>query len=301
MTEILRIKTITELHELIGYEKPKHPLVTVIDYSKVDFKITTPVKYYSDFYQISRKNDCPGTMRYGRNSYDFTEGTLIFTAPGQVIEVEEFDHTREIKGWGLYFHPDLIRRSNLGKIIHNYNFFSYEVNEALHVSDDERKTLQELIDKIKKEYSQNIDKHSQNLIIANIELLLNYSLRYYDRQFYTRTNLNKGIIARFEKVLSEYYKKENHLENGIPSVKFCAEKLNQSPTYLSDLLKKETDRNALDHIHNFVIEKAKMILLNSDKTVNEIAYDLGFDYPQHFNKLFKKRTGYTPAAFRKAV
>ena len=223
---------------------------------------------------------------------------MILTGPGQVITMSETIITEETGGWSLYFHRDLIRKSDLGRKIDKYNFFSYEANEALHLSEDEKEILTDCIHKIEKEITQNIDKHSQNLIISNIELLLNYCTRFYDRQFYTRTNMNKDIVTKFEKLLSDYYDSELQLENGVPTVKYCAEKLNHSANYLSDLLKKETGRNAMDHIHFFVIEKAKTILLNSQDTVSEIAYDLGFEYPQSFGKLFKNKTGISPARYR---
>ena len=202
------------------------------------------------------------------------------------------------KGWTLIFHEDLISKSELGKTISNYNFFSYDINEALHLSDDEKETLNELVKKIQKEYSQNIDKHSQTLIISNIELLLNYCNLFYDRQFYTRTNLNKDYISEFESLLDRYYKTERHLETGIPSVSYFGEEMNMSAHYLSDLLKKETGKSASEHIQLYVINRAKNELLTSNNPINQIAYGLGFEYPQHFSKLFKKKTGMTPKEFR---
>lgn len=300
MDKILHVKTITLAHEIFRLDKPKHPLVSVI-YHK-DMKLDGDfgnVHYAVDLYQISLKDGIQGSLGYGRNTYDFQEGTILFTSPGQVLTAEPKEFNREIKGWSLIFHPDLIRKSPLGKTIDHYSFFSYDVHEALHLSDDEKKSLTEIIEKIENEYSQNIDKHSQKLIISNIELLLDYCTRYYDRQFYTRTNFNKDFVSKFEQLLKDYYNSDKPGELGIPSVNFCGTELGMSANYLSDLLKKETGRSAIDHIHFFIIEKAKTILLSSENTVSEIAYDLGFGYPQYFSKLFKKKTGTSPAEYRR--
>ena len=192
----------------------------------------------------------------------------------------------------------MIQKSDLGEKISRYSFFRYDVNEALHLSDEERKTIEELLEKIIKEYSQNLDRHSQHLIISNIELLLDYCLRFYDRQFYTRTNLNTDVVSKFERLLQNYYQTVIALELGIPNVNYCAKELNVSSNYLSDLLKKETGKTTLEHIHLYVIEKAKNNLLNSTNSISNIGYDLGFEYPQHFSNLFKAKTGYSPTDFR---
>ena len=225
---------------------------------------------------------------------------MIFTAPGQVTIFEgEFPtDSNTTEGWTLAFHPDLIRKSGLADKISHYSFFNYEVNEALHLSEDERLTIEDLLDKIIKEYSQNLDKHSQNLMISTIELLLDYCTRFYDRQFYTRTNLNSDIVSKFEKLLKKYYQSEKVHELGIPSVTYCAKELNLSGNYLSDLLKKETGKTAQEHIHLFIIDKAKNNLLNSTKSISIIGYDLGFEYPQHFSNLFKSKTGFSPSEYR---
>ena len=198
----------------------------------------------------------------------------------------------------LLFHPDLIRKTELGNKIDRYSFFDYATNEALHVSDDEKTSVTEIVNKIEKEYNNNIDAHSQTLIISNLELLLNYCTRYYDRQFYTRTNFNKDLVSQFEQFLKNYYQSDKPIEIGFPTVQYCGHSLNMSPKYLSDLLRKETGRNTQDHIHQFVIDKAKTILLNSNKSVSEIAYELGFEYPQYFSKMFKKKTAMSPIEFR---
>ncbi len=299
MKNLIKLNSITEAHLKFGIEKPKHPLVSILHFDKSKRLLKfQDEKFVLGLYSIAIKEGNINSFRYGRSTYDFHEGTLIFLGPGQLVMHDSIENGETYNGWMLLFHPDLIRKSDLGNRIGNYHFFSYEANEALHLSEDEKESLTDCINKIEKEISQNIDKHSQTLIISNIELLLNYCARFYDRQFYTRTNMNKDVVAKFEKLLADYYDAGLQLERGVPTVKYCAERLNHSSNYLSDLLKKETGRNALDHIHFFVIEKAKTTLLNSENTVSEIAYDLGFEYPQSFGKLFKNKTGLSPAKYR---
>ena len=302
MSKTIIINSISQAHQSLGLAKPKHPLVSVV-YAK-DIKAVADfqeVRVVNNLYQVSLKasNNC-GRLQYGKNAYDYEEGTLVFTAPGQVMEFEgEFEvDNPDLEGWTLAFHPDLIRKSELADKINQYSFFYYDVNEALHLSDDERKTIEELLEKIIKEYSQNLDRHSQHLIVSNIKLLLDYCLRFYDRQFYTRTNLNDDFVSKFERVLQEYYRADQASQLGIPSVHYCAKKLNLSPNYLSDLLKKETGKTTKEHIHLFIIDKAKTSLLNSTNSISEIGYALGFEYPQHFSNLFKSKTGYSPKEYR---
>lgn len=300
MKEFININTITELHKILGFEKPKHPLVSVHYHAQksADSNIIPGGRYALGLYNIGLKSGMSGSISYGRNSYDFHEGTMIFTKPGQVMSPGEKTYEDIVDGWTLNFHPDIIRKSELGSTIEKYSFFSYDVNEALHLSDDEIGELTGIVSKIEKEYSQNIDKHSQKLIISNIKLLLDYCTRFYDRQFYTRTNLNKDVVSKFEDFLRDYYNTNQALETGIPTVKFCGAELNMSPNYLSDLLKKETGRNAQEHIHFYLIDKAKTRLLNSGESISQIAYGLGFEYPQHFSKIFKAKTGMSPAEYR---
>ena len=299
MQELIRIKSITEVHQFLGLEKPKHPLVSVFP---IDDKITNfnygNAKYVFDFYQVNLKQGFAGAMNYGRNSYDFDDGTLIFIKPNQTVQIENQEEIKGSSGWTLLFHPDLIRKSGLGKVIDEYTFFDYEFNEALHLSEKEGKALTNLVQKIEDEYNQNIDKHSQDLIVTNIELLLKYSSRFYDRQFYTRTNLNKDILTQFNKVIQAYHKSEKPLSNGVLTVKECAQQLHLSVNYFGDLIKSETGRSAKEHLQDYVIEKAKNQLLSSNDSVSEIAYSLGFEYPQGFNKLFKAKTGLSPSQFR---
>lgn len=299
MSEIIRINNISEVHDYFGFEKPKHPLVSVLP---IDERMTKfeygDFKYAFSFYQISLKSGIKGNLSYGRNSYDFTEGTVTFIKPNQIIKVENSEDYQGGSGWTLIFHPDLLRKSELGRTIENYSFFNYEVQEALHLSDDEKKLITELAHKIEQEYQHLIDKHSQNLIIANIELLLKYCQRYYDRQFYTRTNLNKDIISKFEQIMRDYYQSEKPQELGVLSVKYCAQKLSMSSNYFGDLIKNETGRSAKEHIQDYLIEKAKTKILGTNESVSEIAYSLGFEYPQSLNKLFKAKTNMTPSQYR---
>jgi AraC-like DNA-binding protein len=301
MEQIVNIESISDLNRLLNQGSPKHPLVSIIDFGKVESYGVDNAKITSDFYSIMLKNNCQGRMKYGREYYDFQEGTLLCIAPKQIATIENDSEKKEsVVGWGLFFHPDLMRGTSLGKKMKDYTFFSYETNEALHLSETEKQTLQDCIGKIEHELAHNIDKHSQTLIVSNIELMLNYCLRYYDRQFITRVNSNKDILVKFEKVLTQYFDTDTLRQKGLPTVKYCAEQLFLSPNYLSDLLKKETGKNAQDHIHYYLIEEAKNNLLNSTSTVSEVAYDLGFVYPQYFSKLFKSKTGMTPAEFRQS-
>lgn len=299
MNKIIRIKSINDVHRLFELERPRHPLVSVI---QIDDRITNfdygDYKYIFDFYQINLKQGFSGSLNYGRNSYDFDEGTLTFIKPNQTIKVEKQDEIKGSSGWTLLFHPDLIRKSELGRTIEDYSYFNYELNEALHLSENERNSITDLVMKIQEEYNQNIDKHSQDLIIANIEILLKYSKRFYDRQFFTRTNLNKDILSEFNKVVRTYYNSENPIENGVLSVKQCAKQLNLSVNYLGDLIKSETGRSAKDQINDYVIEKAKNQLLGSNESISRIGYSLGFEYPQGFNKLFKSKVGISPSEYR---
>lgn len=303
MKEIVSISTVSEAYKFLNLGKPRHPLISVLRLGNVLGNMDIDnLKYSIGLYQISLKDNCSFTIvNYGRNSYDYQEGTMIFTAPNQVLEYKKSENNKEDQGWTLLFHPDLIRKSELGDKISKFSFFNYASNEALHLSDEERKTITQIVEKIETEFSNNIDTHSQTLIISNLELLLNYCLRFYDRQFYTRTNLNKDIASEFEHLLKDYYKKSKQLELGIPTVQFCGEAMNMSPKYLSDLLRKETGQRTQDHIHKYIIEKAKNKLLNSTESVSEIAYSLGFEYPQYFSTIFKKKTAMSPNTFRKSL
>lgn len=299
MDSVHSIKNISELNQLLNQDKTKHPLLSVVDFSKVEHYGKEEGRMSADFYTLMFKSHCHNKIKYGREFYDFQEGTLICIAPNQVITLEKEDgNNKDAIGWGLFFHPDLLRGTALGARMKDFTFFSYEMNEALHLSDKEKLNLAEIVAKIESELNENIDQHSQILLVNTLELLLNYCARYYDRQFITRKNTNSTVLSKFEQVLSEYFDAGNLKENGLPSVKYCADKIFLSPNYLSDLLKKETGKNAQELIHYQLIELAKNTLLSTDLPVSQIAYDLGFEYPQYFSKLFKNKTGMTPGEFR---
>jgi AraC-like DNA-binding protein len=297
MKDLIHLKSISDLHKLFNIGNSHHPLVTVLDFNSVTEQVEQNSKITTDFYSIMFKNYCKNNIKYGRKNIDFQDGNLICIAPNQIIEIDNEVLEREGKmGWGLFFHPDLIRPTSLNDKIKDYNFFHYEVSEALHLSDKEKNILLESVKKIQSELQENIDVHSQNIIVSTIELLLNYCLRFYGRQMITRSQTNKKIIAQIEILLVAYFSEVK--DKGLPSVKFLADNVHLSSSYLSDLLKRETGKNAQEHIHFYLIEEAKNLLLNSEKNINEIAYGLGFEYPQYFNKLFKKKTGKTPMEYR---
>ncbi len=280
--------------------KPTHPLITIIDVSKLAYgEERIGLRFAADMYCIALKDASCG-LDYGRNHYDFNEGVLIFTGPQQVLSVKKAQKLNEVKGWMLYFHPDLIRNTALGSQMEKYSFFSYEVFEALHLSDQEQKTVTQCVDMIQSEIKERIDNHSQQVLVSNLELLLNYCVRYYERQFNTRTARNKDMISKVESLLRDYYTTGKLVELGPPSIAYLAEKCHLSANYLSDLLKKETGRTAKDHINDFLINKAKNLLLSSTDTISGIAYTLGFNYPHYFSRLFKSKTGLTPQEYRQS-
>lgn len=298
MADIERSHSISEIHEVFNIEKPTHPLISVIDVAQVEYgEERIGMKYTSDLYCIALKDASCG-LDYGRNHYDFSEGTLIFTGPDQVMSVRKAQKRGSIQGSMLYFHPDLIRNTTLGSKIDDYSFFSYDVHEALHLSDQEESIITQCMNMIQQEISERIDNHSQQVLVSNIELLLNYCSRYYDRQFNTRTTHHQDTVSKVENLLKEYYKSGNLLEYGLPSIQYLAEECHVSQNYLSDLLKKETGKSAKDHINDFLVDKAKNLLLGSDDSVSGIAYRLGFNYPHYFSRLFKAKTGMTPQEYR---
>jgi len=299
MKSLIHLQSIGDLHKLFNLGNSFHPLVTVLDFSKVTEQVEENSKITTDFYSIMFKNYCKNNIKYGRKAIDFQDGNLICIAPNQIIEIDNEVEERDDKmGWGLFFHPDLIRSTSLNEKIKDYSFFHYEVSEALHLSEKEKNILFESVQKIQIELQENIDIHSQQIIVSTIELLLNYCSRFYGRQLITRSQTNKTVITQIEQLLNQYFSNNKLNEQGLPTVKYLAEKVHLSPSYLSDLLKKETGKNTQEHIHFYLIEEAKNLLLHSSKNINEIAYNLGFEYPQYFNKLFKKKTGKTPLEFR---
>ena len=291
MDEITKIETIDQYDQLFGLET-LHPLVNVIDFSKA----TKTVEYYHmniGFYSLFLKDINCGDLKYGRNYYDYQEGTVVCMAPGQVIGIDNRKKTpQRTKSIGV------IRGTSLGQNIKNYSFFSYEVNEALHLSEQEKEIVTDCIHKIQIELEHAIDKHSKQLIVRNIELLLDYCMRFYERQFITRNQVNKDIIVRFEHLLDEYFQGQVALTEGLPSVKYFADKVCLSPNYFGDLIKKETGKTAQEYIQCRIIELAKERILEGSQTVSQIAYELGFQYPQHFSRLFKKHVGYTPNEYK---
>jgi AraC-like DNA-binding protein len=298
MSQLIHLKSIADLSRLLNDNANNHPLIAIVDFSQTSEQIQEETKITTDFYSVMFKNYCKSYLRYGRKAIDFDEGSLICIAPNQVITIEsEIEPRDNLLGWGLFFHPDLIRNTSLNLKMKGYTFFSYEISEALHLSEKEKQLLYECVMRIQTELKENIDEHSQTIIVSTIELLLNYCNRFYGRQFITRKANNRDILSRVESLLTDYFSK-NKDRIGIPTVKFLAESLNLSPSYLGDLLKKETGLNAQEHIHHALIDQAKNILMNSNKSVSEIAYDLGFEYPQYFSRLFKQKTGQTPGEFR---
>jgi len=294
MDEILKLGNISQYNTLRGVET-FHPLVSVIDMSKA--KATQSARINFGFYCIFLKEIKCGDLKYGCNHYDYQEGTLVFVSPGQILGINNTELIQP-KGWALLFHPDLIRGTSLGHNIKNYTFFSYEANEALHLSEKERLLVIDCLNKIEYELHQSIDRHTKTLISNNIELLLNYCMRFYDRQFITRNNVNKDILVKFEKLLDNYFQSEITQTVGLPTVKYCADHLHLSVNYFGDLIKKETGKSAQEHIQLKLIDIAKERIFDTSKSLSEIAYELGFKHPQHFSRMFKNETGYTPNQFR---
>ena len=295
MDEIIRIENVSQYNAMMGQET-LHPLVSVVDYSKAK-----PIKHnrkYMGFYTIFLKDVKCGNIKYGKHNYDYQEGTLVFVGPGQVIDIDNNGEYFQPQGWALIFHPDLIHGTSLGRNIHDYSFFSYESYEALHLSEQERQVILDCLNKIDFELRHAIDKHSKTLIVTNIELLLNYCIRFYDRQFITRSNVNKDILVKFEKIVNDYFQSENPQTLGLLTVKYCAEKLYLSTNYFGDLIKKETGKTAQEHIQLKLMDIAKERIFDKSKSVGEIAYELGFKHPQHFSRMFKNETGYSPNEYR---
>ncbi|WP_053827215.1 helix-turn-helix domain-containing protein [Lascolabacillus massiliensis] len=295
MKKVLNFDTISKYNDFNNHET-LHPLVSVIDFSKA--KERTGNKMNFGIYCIFLKEVVCGDLKYGRHYYDYQEGTLVFISPGQFIDVENKTDLYQPMGNALVFHPDLIRGTPLAGRMNDYTFFNYNTNEALHLSAKEQHLVLDLFSKINDELQHSVDKHSKTLIASSIELFLNYCKRFYDRQFITREDVNKGILERFENLLNGYFSSDNPTEIGLPSVAYCADELNLSANYFGDLIRKETGKSAQEYIQAKIIDVAKDKLFNSDKTINEIAYELGFKYPQHFSRMFKKAAGTSPSEYR---
>lgn len=295
MEQVERMDTVRQYNDYVGVDT-LHPMVSVVNFDDVE-----PIQHFKRFmgvFAVFLKDVKCGDMLYGCQPYDYEDGTLVFVSPGQVYGVDSKGIVNKPSGYALIFHPDLIKGTSLGKTIKDYTFFSYEVNEALHLSKKERKTIVTCFEKIAEEIEQNIDKHSKTLIVSNIELLLNYCMRFYDRQFITRSNINNDILTRFENLLNDYFISGKPLDLGLPTVGYCAEELHLSPNYFGDLIKKETGNTALDYIQSKLIDEAKTKMFDASKTINDIATELGFKYQQHFTRLFKQKTGVTPNEYR---
>ncbi len=295
MNKIEHFEHVFEYNDLLGVET-LHPLVSVIDLSKS--RRIRHMRHTFGFYTLFLKEVRCCNLIYGRQYYDYQEGTIVAIAPGQVAGVEDNGEEFQPKGWALVFHPDLIRGTSLGRNIRSYSFFSYEANEALHLSEQERAIVVDCLHKIRTETEHAVDKHTRRLITANIELLLDYCVRFYERQFLTRSQVNSDLLIRFETLLDAYFSSDRPQSEGLPSVKYFAEQLHLSANYFGDLIKKETGRTAQDHIQLKLIDVAKERIFDVRKSVGEIAYELGFKYPQHFTRLFKKLTGLTPKEYR---
>ena len=299
MEKIIRVETVSDFNA-IGKHETLHPLVNVIDVSKST--VAPPPKNVAGvsfgFYTVFLKEVKCGDLRYGKNNYDYQEGTLVFIAPGQVISVDASGEPVQPKGYALVFHPDLIHGTHLGKHIQEYTFFGYQSNEALHLSERERKIVLDCFSKIEYELERSIDKHSKRLIVTNIELFLNYCTRFYDRQFVTRDTVHQGILERFEHLLNKYFQSERPQTVGLPAVAYCASELNLSASYFGDLIKKETGKSAQEYIQTKVIDIAKERIFDHSKSVSEIAYELGFKYPQHFSRLSRQRVEQSPNEYR---
>jgi AraC-like DNA-binding protein len=295
MDNMRRFETVTD-YNLFNKNETLHPLVSVVDLSKADPRSGS--KMYFGFYTIFLKDVKCGDLTYGKNLYDYQEGTLVFLAPGQVAGLNSNNEIYQPKGYALVFHADLIHGTPLGKTIQHYSFFSYAANEALHISERERKLVLDSFSKIQYELEHAIDKHSRKLIASNIELFLNYAQRFYDRQFITRENVNHGILERFENVLNAYFETDKAQTSGLPSVAYCAGELNLSSNYFGDLVKKETGKTAQEYIQSKIIDVAKEKIFDLSKSISQVSAELGFKYPEHFTRLFKQRVGITPNQYR---
>lgn len=297
MENILQLETIEQHNDYIGI-KTRHSLVNVVEGSKIEHPIPHARKRVGMYVVFLKELKCTDNLTYGRQSYDFQENTMVFIAPGQVYGHPKDGSTYKGSGWCLMFHPELLRGTQLGRHIKDYTFFSYDVNEALHLSLQERETIIDCLKKIDDEINNGTDRHSNTIIASAIELLLNYCTRFYDRQFITRKKANKDILTRFEELLDDYFTTDKPQRLGTPTVAWCADQLRLSPNYFGDLIKKETGKSALEYIQQKTMETAKTLLSDSAKSISEIAYALGYQYPQYFSRAFKKVVGCTPNEYR---
>lgn len=295
----VKINSVSELHRLLGLPKPLHPLISLVDNTQmVIARENLPDCFLFDFYKISYKKTLKGKIGYGQGYYDFDEGGIIFTAPNQLITLTDDDI--EYYGFSLLIHPDFIRNYPLGNSIKRFGFFSYDTNEALHLSEKEKSIILNILENMREELNGTIDDFSQDVMVSYIEVLLNYCNRFYKRQFITRKAVNHDLLTKTEQLLDDYFDSDGPLSKGLPTVEYLAEQLHLSPRYLSDMLRSLTGQNAQQHIHEKLIEKSKQYLAATNLSVAEIAYQLGFEHPQSFNKLFKKKTTKTPVEFKQS-
>lgn len=296
MEKIIHLNTVDAYNKLYGLET-FHPLVSVVDLTRATKSVNHITMNYG-LYALFLKGGKECDIKYGRQEYDYQQGTIVSFAPGQIVEVNMTHDEMQPKVYGVLFHPDLIRSTRLGQNIHQYGFFSYSSTEALHLSERERAVVVDCLAKIQSELEHSIDKHSRPLIAMNVELLLGYCMRFYERQFITRELAHRDILQKFENLIHEYFSNNVAQQSGVPSVAYFADKVYLSPNYFGDLIKKETGKSAQEYIQFFIIERAKDLIVGSDKTMSEIAYSLGFAYPQHFSRLFRRETGMTPNEYR---
>ncbi len=299
-TPPLQLKTISKMHEFRGLPKPEHPLISVVNMKDIKLlENDEPKSIVNSFYSIALKRSPNGKMKYGQQEYDFNEGVLFFIAPGQVFSIEARGALQH-SGWVVYFHPDFLWNTPLAHKIKQFEFFNYSVHEALFVSEKEEATIIGIIQNIEQEYKSNIDKFSQDVIIAQLDLLLTYAERFYQRQFITRKITNHAILNRLEELLAKYFNSDELIKKGLPTVQFVADSLNVSPNYLTGMLRVLTGQSTQQHIHDKLIEKAKEQLSTTSLSVSEIAYELGFEHSQSFSKLFKSKTNFSPSEFRES-
>ncbi len=297
MKKVIEINTVDDYNKMFGF-KTYHPLVSLVDFSKTETLLPAGMPINYNLFVVFFKTGNVCELRYGRNVYDYQDGTLVFLAPGQVLSVADNGQPYKPSGLALFFHPDLLFGTSLSNHMKDYSFFSYDIHEALHLSEQDREIVYESFGKIDFEIKNAVDKHSKRLIVSNIELFLNYCIRFYDRQFIIRDKSNHGVVEKFESVLDAYFNSEKPLIDGIPSVAYFAQELNLSANYFGDLIKRETGKNALEYIHFRMIQVAKEKIFNPDKNLSEIAYEMGFKYPQHFTRFFKQQVGQTPSEYR---
>ena len=299
MNEIIKLENVHDYNKILGTET-LHPLVSVLDMATLK-SIPHCRKEFGFYCVFFKELDC-GTILYGRSKYDYQEGTMLFISPGQIAGVDDGGETPDPKGWILMFHPDLLYGTPLARRMKDYSFFSYSSNEALHMSEREKQIILNCFHEIREELDHAIDKHTKQIVASNIETMLNHCVRFYERQFVTREITNNTVLDKFEDILTNYFNSELPKTEGLPTVQYCADKVCLSPNYFGDLIKKETGKTAYEHIQLAVINQVKELLTETDKTISEIAYDLGFNYPHHLSRSFKKIVGMTPGEFRlKAV